>query len=331
MRNVRWSSCFVVSAVLASGGALLHENGTGRGSVHGAPSSYPTIIDDQRGPDVPVQGAMGLISAGAAAAYATGAGVHVAVLDGGFDLRHQFLSGHLGGQWDALDQDPYAQDLGNLVDDDNDNATDANVGHGTFVAGLIIACAPNAVVHPIRVLDDEGHGSPAALARGIDRAVELGAKVVNMSLVATDMTPQLESSIQAAVDAGVILVSSAGNDPAGAFDAPFLRDRSITVGAVNGNLAVAGFSPNQALVDVFAPGVDVLGPLGGATLNVYATWSGTSFASAFVSAAAALVKEHHPAMGFVAMRNRLAAATDAVTGATPSDRGSIDLLEAVQD
>ena len=36
-------------------------------------------------------------------------------------------------------------------------------------------------------------------------------------------------------------------------------------------------------------------------------------------------------MGFVAMRNRLAASTDAVTGATPSDRGSIDLLEAVQD
>ncbi len=323
----RWSFALVLTFVGASASQV--QSVDHDGVVRGAPKNTPVIIWDARSPDVGSQASMSVVSAPAAAQFATGAGVTVAVLDGGFDLTHEYLDGHLGAQWDALDQDGAAQDLGNGTDDDGDGLTDSDVGHGTFVAGLIAACAPDATILPIRVLDDEGRGNPAALARGIDKAVALGAKVINLSLVSSTTTSQLETSIQAAVNAGITIIAAAGNDPAGPFGSQFLRDRSITVGAVSNSLFVASFSPNQELVDVFAPGVDVVGPLGGATADSYAKWSGTSFSCAFVSAAAVLVKEDHPAMTPAAMKSLLTTATDVVADANPSSRGSADLLEAV--
>jgi subtilisin family serine protease len=302
-----------------------------RTAVRAAPVLYPELVD-AHADDVPEQTAMQLVSADSILLplLATGDGVKIAALDGGFDLRHEYLNGHLGSQWDAIDQDNNAQELADGVDDDADGLVDFAAGHGTFVAGILATCAPDATILPIRVLDEEGNGSAAALARGIDKAVEFDADVINMSLVCTVMTTQLEVSIQNAIDAGVVIVIAAGDEVNGPFSAQYLRDRAIVVGAVTDNLQVASFSPNESLVHVFAPGVEVLGPIGGGSVgNTYGTWSGTSFSTPFVAAAAALVKELAPSTTNSPMRTLLMAAVNPVSNAVPSGRGSIDLLEAV--
>jgi len=326
MRLTRWSKVVVVWACAASLAASAWARH--HAVVQGAPTTTPEILEGGRSSDVASQAAFAAVSAAPALQYATGLGVKVAVLDGGFDLRHEFLAGRLGAQWDVLDADASAQDLGDRVDEDGDGLTDSFVGHGTFVAGLVAAAAPGAVILPIRVLNDEGDGDPATLARGIAAAVALDADVINMSLVATAITPQLQNAIQAAVDAGVVLVVAAGDEPTGPFNSQFLHDHAITVGAVDSSLRVAAFSPNTAVIDLYAPGVDVIGPLGGAAPNSYASWSGTSFSCPFVAAAAALVRQVNPSMGVAAMRTRVMAATNAVSGLNPSGRGSIDLRKA---
>src|SRR6185295_739999 len=188
-------------------------------------------------------------------------------------------------QWDAFDQDASAQDLGDALDGDGDGRADDFVGHGTFTSGLVLACAPDASIVAIRVLDDEGRGNEAALARGIDKARELGADVINLSLVAPTAGPALRDALDAAVDAGIVLVVSAGDDPIGPFNSTFLCEHAIVVGAIDDTMTVPSFSPNSSMVDVFAPGVDIVGPLGGSIANSYAGWTGTSFSAPFVSAA----------------------------------------------
>lgn len=330
MRGIRWSAFVLVTAFGVSTGAggdpPAHEAGTARG----APADVPVIIE---GPilkeDIKSQVAVqSLISGADAAEVATGAGVRVAVLDGGFDLSHEALGAGLDDAWDALDQDGTVLDLGNGADDDRDGVTDRMVGHGNFVAGLLRACAADCVIVPVRVLDDEGRTTNDALARGIAHAVASGADVINLSLVAPTTSPALEAALDAAHAAGIVIVTAAGNSPTGPLDSGFLHARAITVGAVTDALAVASFSPNGTWIDVFAPGVELLGPL---TEGAYGRWTGTSFSCALVSAAAVLVREVEPTLGTTAMRTRLAAAVNPVTGATATGRGSIDLLLAIGD
>jgi subtilisin family serine protease len=296
--------------------------------VRGAPLDVPIVIEGARGVDVLAQAAFSAVGAAQAALLATGSGVRVAILDGGFDLTHEALAGCLDDAWDAVDQDADPTDLGNAADDDADGVADRCVGHGTFVAGIVRACAPGVVIVPVRVLDDEGRATTAALARGIEHAVAAGADVINLSLVAPETSVALQEALDAAEASGVVIVTSAGNSPTGALDHAYLHARAITVGAVGDAFGVAAFSPTGTWVDVYAPGVDVLGPL---VDDAYAEWSGTSFSCAFVAAAAALVREVDPGTSTPAMRSRLAAAVDPVTGAGVAGRGSIDLLLAVAE
>lgn len=234
------------------------------------------------------------VNASAAHQTATGSGLVVAVLDCGFDLRHEFLDGHLvsSSLWrDVVDDDSDPQDLGNDTDDDSDGYTDSHLGHGTFVAGVVLAAAPGVTILPIRVGDDEGGVALADLVDGIEHAISAGADVINLSLVMPTSSQGLENALSSAESAGIPIVTAAGNEVNGPFDSPYLRNHSITVGAVDTSLAVASFSPNQSFVEVYAPGVDVVGPLGGDIEDSYATWDGTSFSTAFVTGAVAVLLE----------------------------------------
>ncbi|MCG3133061.1 MAG: Subtilisin E [Planctomycetes bacterium] len=296
----------------------------------GAGLDRPVIDPDFAFEDVGGQFALALMHRSGAATVATGDGVKVAVLDGGFDLSHEYLDGRLGAQWDAYAEDAFAEDIGNDVDDDGSDGADDFVGHGTFVAGLILAAAPDAEILPIRVLDDEGNGGIPALVRGIDKAVELGADVINLSMVVPSMSGALEEAIDDAIAAGVTIVCAAGNSASGPFSDSYLRDRSIVVSACTDSLTIPAWAPNLSLVEVFAPGVGIVGPVGGDTADSYGTWDGTSFSCAFVAAAAALVLEDAPDTTPSAMTSLLMESVDAVDGAEPRSRGCIDMEDAVQ-
>ncbi|MBW2465407.1 MAG: S8 family serine peptidase, partial [Deltaproteobacteria bacterium] len=280
--------------------------------------------------DIASQEAMLDVLAPEASANATGAGVTVAVLDGGFDTSHEAVIDAIIGGYDAIDDDLDVDDLGNGIDDDNDGLTDLNVGHGTFVASLIHAAAPDADILPIRVLDDEGHGTNLALWLGISKAVSQGADVINMSLVADTLPQGLKDAIDDATDADITMVISACNDPSGPLNHGYMANRAVVVGGADNDGALLSWSPTGGAVDIYAPAEGILGAIGGAgpEANSYATWDGTSFAAAFVSAGAALAKGAHSSLTSAQMQAHLAGSVSSMSGASPSTAGIIDLAAA---
>lgn len=303
----------------------------GYAKPHGAPSTIAVVDGDLEPRVVRDQPAMTQVGLPQAALRGTGAGVVVAVLDGGFDLRHECLQGRLHpAALDALDQDGDPQDLGNGVDDDDDGTVDSVVGHGTFTASLILAAAPDATILPIRVLDDEMWGTPLSVAQGIQHAIDHGADVINMSLVVPTTTEMVRDAVRAAIDAGIVVVSSAGNGGSATWqNDPQLASKVITVGAVDGEDRKADFSTTGAFVHVYAPGVRIVGALGGRNANDYAHWDGTSFSAPIVSGVAAIGRGVKPGLTSGAFREALMGTSEEAAGVTPSVRGRVDAASAL--
>jgi len=259
------------------------------------------------------------------APFATGAGVRVAVIDSGVDDEHPQLRGQVATGQDFLHGDASGrQDC---------------VGHGTAVASLIAATpadgaglrglAPGATIVPVRVseqTDTEQQGgaepvSPARFAAAIDWAVDEGnADVINMSLVMTANDSRVRDAVARAVDAGVIVVAAAGNHgrPGEANPRPYPASYPdvIGVGAIDSNGVAAPFSQHGDYVDVMAPGDKVTFAVPGAG---HTQGDGTSYATPFVAATAALVKQRFPTLTPAQVARRILATTDPAPGGRRSE------------
>lgn len=144
----------------------------------------------------------------------TGEGVTVAVIDTGVDYTHPDLAHAFGDYlgWDFVDNDGDPQETLTGAPDD---LTD----HGTHVAGTIAAkgeiygVAPDADLLAYRVLGPGGKGSTENVVAAIERAVEDGADVMNLSLGNSMNNPDFATSIalDTAMADGVVAVTSSGN------------------------------------------------------------------------------------------------------------------------
>ncbi len=215
---------------------------------------------------------------------------------------------------------------------DGANDVDPN-GHGTHVAGIIAAqanndigvagVAPDAKILPIRVLDSNGDGSEADVALAIRYAVEVGARVINLSLGGIGQTEQLRSAIQYAADNNVLVIAAAGNaGPNAGVTYPAGNDLTLAVTATDQTMTSPSFAQRGSYIDVTAPGIGIcstirFGSRVDATRSCatagepYVTMNGTSMATAFVSGIAALVISANPTMTAVQVREVIVAtATD---------------------
>jgi serine protease len=155
-------------------------------------------------------------------------------------------------------------------------------GHGTHIAGTIAAGvtlrepAPESVpdltglaygakLMPVRVLDREGTGTAAAVARGIRWAARQGADVINLSLQLPDRVQGCEQAravcraARSARRMGALVVAAAGNIDAGA------RRRVLFPAAAPGVIAVGASTEHGCLATYSHHGrrLDLLGPGGG--------------------------------------------------------------------
>lgn len=187
--------------------------------------------------------------------------------------------------------------------------------HGTHVAGIIGAVrnnnvgidgiAPAVKVMMVRAVPD-GDERDKDIANAIRYAVDNGAQVINMSF-GKAFSPQkatVDSAVRYADAHGVLMVHAAGNDAENTdekanFPTPMYlgggrAQNWIEVGASSwksGEAIVAPFSNyGRNLVDVFAPGVDILSTVPGG----YERDSGTSMAAPVVSGLAALLLDYFP-------------------------------------
>lgn len=202
-----------------------------------------------------------------AAGYA-GQSVVVAILDTGIDRAS-----------------PYLADKVILEASFGDSPTTDDIyGHGTHMAGIVLAVAPEAKLMNVKVADDRGNCEPSAVAKGIRWAATNGANVINLSL-STEESPELESAVRFAHAKGALVVAAAGNQGSATPSYPAFYEECVAVAALDEGGSLTVLSNHGEWVDVAAPGSDIYSTSPGGECG-YRT--GTSPAAAHVSGVAAL-------------------------------------------
>ena len=141
----------------------------------------------------------------------TGQGIKIAVIDTGIDYDHPDLKGSYKGGYDVID------------DDSDPMETTSKQGpptlHGTHVAGIIAAngkikgVAPESEIYAYRALGPGGKGTTEQVIEAIEKAVEDGVDIINLSLGNTVNGPDWPTSLalDKAVEKGIVAVTSNGN------------------------------------------------------------------------------------------------------------------------
>jgi serine protease len=254
-------------------------------------------------------------------ANAGGRGVRVAVVDSGIAYR---------------DRDQYRRspdlDPARILDGydfiGQDRFPDDESGHGTHVASTIAGATDNAAgltglayradLIPIRVLDDQDAGDVLTIARGIRYAIRRNADLINLSVdfpvetTAADI-PEVIDALNAARRAGILVISSSGNDGTGSIAYPARAASALAVGATTARGCRSTFSNGGRELALVAPGggadhtseprgrcqpgqpgppiaqVTLMRPSETTNLGVPLDYVGTSMAAAHVTGIAALV------------------------------------------
>lgn len=293
-------------------------------------------------PDVPAQPwAQQLLDPERAWPYSRGAGVLVAVVDSGVDTDNPQLS----RPGKVLPGRDFYQPGGGP-------ATFDCASHGTEVASIIAAdpvpgigfhgIAPDALILPVRVTElevsDQGallQIDPQAVANGIRYAVDQGARVLNLSLAGSSDFPAIRDAVAYAVSMDVVVVAAAGNqqqdDTTVLPSYPAGYPGVLGVGAVDIDGALVSSSQLGPYVGVVAPGAKVLAAT---RIAGQAYVDGTSFATAFVSGTAALVRAAWPQLSAAQVIQRLEATASPARGGRDSPgygAGLVDPYRAVTD
>jgi hypothetical protein len=154
---------------------------------------------------------------------------------------------------------------------------------GTHVSGIIAARKNNVGVIGMiedddvciltaRTLDDQGFGYFSSIMEGINWAVSMGAKVINVSIVGASYVQSLNQVFEDLYNKhNVLVIAAAGNDGGTGYSYPASYSAVMSVGAVNENRQKTVFSQSNNMVDIAGPGVDILSTLPTGRGNVIAT------------------------------------------------------------
>lgn len=240
-----------------------------------------------------------------------GSGAKIAVIDSGVDCTHPDLSGKC------------SEDLSFAIG----VPTGDEIGHGTHVAAIAAAHTDNnlgtagvaggASVGSLKVCYADpfylslglivGVCEDAAIAEAILYAACLDTPartdcvpyhVINMSLAGPQADPALESAVNAAWTAGVVIVAGAANEYNQVLQYPAAYTNVIAVAATDYFDNLAYFSTfGNSWVDVAAPGHTIFSAVPNALCGnppdgCYDWLSGTSMSTPMVSGAAAVLSAH---------------------------------------
>ncbi len=214
-------------------------------------------------------------------------------LNGRDDDGNGFIDDVIG--WDFTDA-PRFRDSGDYLDPDNDPQDEYFNGHGTQIAGIISAGINNGIgiaglVPGLRIMNlragtANGYLEEDDVARAVLYAVENGARVINMSFGDTEVSRFLADVLMYAHRQGVVLVASSGNSGDNVIHFPAALATTIAVGSSDRTGKRSGFSSWGDLLDLLAPGEDILSCSRNSDYNYV---QGTSFSAPIVSAAAGML------------------------------------------
>jgi hypothetical protein len=141
----------------------------------------------------------------------------------------------------------------------------------------------------------------SASARGVQKAIDAQAAVINMSYGSTNLCRAEYNAIQRAVSRGIVPVAAAGNEfgSGNPLEFPASLPHVLTVGAVDSSLTSSAFSNRNAALDLSAPGESIMTAVppsldDDGVADGYERLDGTSFSAPMVSAAVAWVRAARP-------------------------------------
>ena len=188
--------------------------------------------------------------------------------------------------------------------------------HGTAVAAILVGSRdsrspgliPRAPLHAVDVFHRDGGDERSdvfSLIRGLDHLGEKGVRVINLSL-AGPANEVLEETVRRLVnESGIVIVAAAGNEgPRAPPVYPAAYDGVIAVTAVDIGNTIYRRAGQGTHVDIAAPGVEVWTA---ASISGARSKTGTSFATPFVTAAAAVLLEQEPLLSPAEVAEHLAA------------------------
>jgi len=229
----------------------------------------------------------------------------VCVGDTGIDLAHEDLP----KEPNVIGKNGYDEDW--FVDLD---------GHGTHVAGTVAAIGNNNIgvtsVIPnnkggkfqlviTKAMTNEGYGTVSGILAAVTECVNMGAKVVSLSLGCERTCFGLISDgyfKQKFEDEGILIIAASGNYGNDEMTYPASYGSVISVASVDEALTRSSFSQYNDQVELSAPGSNILSTWRG---NQYTSQFGTSMATPHVSAVAGLVWSYFPSCQAYQIRNVL--------------------------
>ena len=259
--------------------------------------------------------------------WSQGAGVTVAVIDDGVDRSHPDLAGmvypgiNIANSNRPADAGEHGTHVAGVIA--------ARAGNRIGGSGL----APRARILPVDVFDGDSTDD-VTVAQGIVWAVgghingrpdnTHPARVINLSLGGSDSSAILRQATAYAQARGAVVIAAAGNSGPDSMSYPAGYQGVVGVGAMDSDFTVADWSSTGPQVDVVAPGVGIVSttcvtyaaapaswrlsttavsrtpndcarsPITRDYVATYEAMSGTSMATPFVSASAALLISRFP-------------------------------------
>ncbi|MGA5270804.1 S8 family peptidase [Streptomyces lydicamycinicus] len=234
----------------------------------------------------------------------TGKGVTVAVIDDPVDGSHPDLKGSVlpgksflpgGGTADRPDgKHEHGTAMASLI---------AGHGHGPGGSDGVKGLAPDAKILPVGIYLGNGNSAKKSYAEPLKYAVDHGAKVVNMSFeVYSETSPAEKAAVEYARKHDVLVVAASGNSGSSTPRLPSAVPGILAVGAVDIDLKVWKFSNYGPHIKLLAPGLHIRSA---GVETPYRLANGTSDSTAYVSAAAALLRSKFPDLTAGQIANRL--------------------------
>ena len=267
--------------------------------------------------------------------------IKVAIIDEGFEVSHPEIKDQIFATYNVM-----------TGTTDVSNTSTSTFSHGTAVAGVIaskyLGVAPEAqlILINIDLLDDYQSSSTlteADLISAFQKAVDLGAQVINCSWGGGTVSGILSAKIQELKDNNITVVFSAGNDSSN-LDSDGTTDESelssvIGVGASSVENDITSYSNYGSQIDLIAPaggnttdgllgvlsldltgtnGINTSTQLGLVNYN-YSFVQGTSFSAPTVSGVVALLLAAKPTLTANEIRQILIDTADKVGTSNGAD------------
>jgi subtilisin family serine protease len=248
--------------------------------------------------------------------------VKIAVIDTGVDLNHKDLKNNI---WfnkkeikDGIDNDDngFVDDVNgwNFAEGNNDLSDD--IGHGTHISGIIVKNFPNAKIIPIKYYSNKNKTfSFENSLKALDYAISLNVDIINYSSCGRGYSEKEFKLLKKAKNSGIVVIVASGNkgtdnDKQAMYPSSYKLSNIISVSSLSSNKNLSktsNFGKNSVEVSYYGEKIKSTLPN-----NKYGYLTGTSQATAFLSAFVGILKYKNPNILIPEIKTALLKSTDKV-------------------